>query len=90
MFEDLGLKHKVIQQIEVSMPDEWPASHSDRIWTCVPCSHDPLVPLIVTLKQEHLPPHAVFASNTSAIPIARIAEASKVRSRRNRLHAPFV
>jgi len=31
-------------------------------------------------RQEHLPPHAVFASNTSAIPIARIAEASKVRA----------
>jgi hypothetical protein len=32
------------------------------------------------ILQEHLPPHAVFASNTSAIPIARIAEASKVRT----------
>jgi enoyl-CoA hydratase/long-chain 3-hydroxyacyl-CoA dehydrogenase len=42
VFEDLSLKHKVIQQLE-----------------------------------EHLPPHAVFASNTSAIPIARIAEASR-------------
>lgn len=42
VFEDLSLKHKVIQQLE-----------------------------------EHLPPHAVFASNTSAIPIARIAEASQ-------------
>jgi 3-hydroxyacyl-CoA dehydrogenase len=27
--------------------------------------------------EEYLPEHAVFASNTSAIPIARIAEASK-------------
>jgi len=42
VFEDIGLKHKVIKQVE-----------------------------------EFLPEHAVFASNTSAIPIARLAEASK-------------
>lgn len=27
--------------------------------------------------EEYLPEHAIFASNTSAIPISRIAEASK-------------
>lgn len=32
---------------------------------------------VIKEMEEILPPHAIFASNTSAIPIARIAEASK-------------
>ncbi|MFZ2447089.1 MAG: 3-hydroxyacyl-CoA dehydrogenase NAD-binding domain-containing protein [Syntrophobacteraceae bacterium] len=42
VFEDLGVKHRVVKEIE-----------------------------------EHIPPTCIVASNTSAIPISRIAEASK-------------
>lgn len=71
VFEDMGLKHKVVR-------------HFENHYYCLPCTH--FIPAHAQLVfdsvrrlpqikeiEPTLPPHAVFASNTSALPITELA-----------------